>query len=107
MQTRTLRLAVLSYLVFVLYLWVARLLGLTGVVLPLSSTATGSQADSMTAVLLLMGFVGIVGAENCAQKDQDARRPSTQSREHLVFRCKVELATCLSTDLGRNGNFQD
>jgi uncharacterized membrane protein len=61
MQTRTLRLAVLSYLVFVLYLWVARLLGLTGVVLPLSSTATGSQADSMTAVLLLMGFVGIVG----------------------------------------------
>jgi len=62
LRTRTLRLAVLSYLTIVLLLWMARILALSGIIsLPLGFSAVGSQANLVTGALFLALGPGILG----------------------------------------------
>ena len=61
-HVKSVRLAVLSYLTFVLCLWVARILSLVGIiVLPFGFGAVGVQADGITTGLLIASGIGIVG----------------------------------------------
>src|SRR5213594_536474 len=62
LRTRTLRLAVLSYLTVVLFLWMARILAVSGILsLPLGFGAVGAQANLVTGVLFLALGPGILG----------------------------------------------
>jgi len=62
LRTRTLRLTVLSYLTTVLFLWMARILAVSGIIsLPLGFGAVGAQANLVTGVLFLALGPGILG----------------------------------------------
>ena len=62
MGTRTLRLAVLSYLTVVLCLWMTRILAVGGIIsLPFGSSAVGAQANFVTGGLFLALGPGILG----------------------------------------------
>lgn len=80
MQTQTLRLAVLSYLVFVVCLWVVRILGIAGVVtLPLNFGAVGAQGESVQIGLFLMAALGVLGVNIVNRRRRRERtEPSPQ-----------------------------
>jgi len=62
LRTRTLRLAVLSYLTIVLLLWMTRILAVSRIIsLPLGFSAVGAQANLVTGVLFLALGPGILG----------------------------------------------
>jgi len=62
LRTRPLRLTVLSYLTIVLFLWMARILAVSGIIsLPLGFGAVGVQANLVTGVLFLALGPGILG----------------------------------------------
>jgi hypothetical protein len=62
MRTQSLRQAVLIYLTIVLLLWMARILGVSGVLsLPWGFSAVGSQANLVTGGLFLALGPGILG----------------------------------------------
>ena len=83
MQTRTLRLAVLSYLIIVLLLWMTRILAVSGLItLPLGLSATGAQANLVTGGLFLALGPGILGMRelNRRQKLESIQSRSKTSR---------------------------
>jgi len=62
LRTRTLRLAVLSYLTIVLCLWMVRILAVSGLIsVPFGFSAVGAQANLVTGVLFLALGPGILG----------------------------------------------
>ena len=62
MRIRTLRLGVLSYLIIVLGLWMARILAVSGLIfLPFGFSAVGAQATLVTGGLFLALGPGILG----------------------------------------------
>jgi hypothetical protein len=81
MRTRTLRLAVLSYLTIVLFLWMARILAVSGIIsLPLGFGAVGAQANLVTGGLFLALGPGILGmrALNRRQRLESRKIAGTQ-----------------------------
>ena len=80
LRTRTLRLAVLSYLIVVLCLWMARVLAVSGIIsLPLGFSAVGAPANFVTGGLFLALGPGILGmrALNRRQRLENRRVTGT------------------------------
>jgi len=83
LRTRTLRLAVLSYLTIVLFLWMARILAVSGIIsLPLGFSAVGAQANLVTGILFLALGPGILGMRelNRRQKLESVKPRSDTNR---------------------------
>jgi len=83
LRTRTLRLAVLSYLTIVLFLWMARILAVSGIIsLPLGFSAVGAQANLVTGILFLALGPGILGMRelNRRQNLESVKRRSDTNR---------------------------
>jgi hypothetical protein len=83
LRTRTLRLAVLSYLTIVLFLWMARILAVSGIIsLPLGFGAVGAQANLVTGGLFLALGPGILGMRvlNRRQRLESVKSRSNTNR---------------------------
>ena len=83
MRTRTLRLAVLSYLIIVLCLWMVRILAVSGILsLPFGFSAAGAQANLVTGGLFLALGPGILGMRelNRRQRLENVKSRSNKNR---------------------------
>lgn len=81
MRTQTLRLAVLSYLIIVLCLWMARILAVSGLIfLPFGFSAVGAQANLVTGGLFLALGPGILGMRELNRRQ---RLEGPQSRSSV------------------------